>query len=111
MHWIPRVAHWRITQGCWSAMDFGGTATWFVDPPYDCPAGRRYAYRGVDFATLATWCRSRPGHVIVCEAEGADWLPFSVLRSGCAGMAAKSRARDVWWTTHSDALLPEALLV
>ena len=31
---------------------------------------------GIDFASLGEWCKSRPGHVQVCEAEPADWLPF-----------------------------------
>jgi 16S rRNA G966 N2-methylase RsmD len=73
-------------------------ATWFIDPPYQPhpakanasstpnPQGMGYA-RGcsaddLDFQALGQWAQSRPGQVIVCEQDGADWLPFRPLVSG-----------------------------
>jgi site-specific DNA-adenine methylase len=64
-------------------------ATWFIDPPYH--VGSRAQQRGMgyasgcnaaslDFAAVAEWSRSRKGQTIVCEQEGADWLPFEHLR-------------------------------
>ena len=34
----------------------------------------------IDYPSLGNWCMERKGQVIVCEQEGADWLPFEVLR-------------------------------
>lgn len=56
-------------------------ATWFIDPPYQQAnrRGYRYGASGINFNQLAEWCKSRRGQVIVCEQEGADWLPFVPL--------------------------------
>ena len=82
-------------------------ATWFVDPPYQPTRGMKtgqglgYApgctSRELDYGELAEWCRSRRGQVIVCEQEGADWLPFrpcgtSATRGASAGARSSGRA-------------------
>ncbi len=54
-------------------------AHWHIDPPYNNGAGRRYPYSDLDYESLAAWCKSRLGHVDVCENQGADWLPFQHL--------------------------------
>lgn len=61
-------------------------ATWFVDPPY---IGSRHHYlaRVDSLRSLSTWCRTRRGLTIVCEQDGAEWLPFTPFR------AAKSISR------------------
>lgn len=52
-------------------------ATWFIDPPYqDQGKHYKYASKDIDFDALGEWCKSRDGQVIVCENDGADWLPF-----------------------------------
>lgn len=85
----PRIRHWTITN-----VDYRELAnikgTWFIDPPYNNTAGNRYAFgsRGIDFAELAQWCYTREGNTIVCENEGADWMPFEVL---CKRRGVKSR--------------------
>lgn len=55
-------------------------ATWYIDPPYQ-NQGSNYEYssKSIDFRLLGEWCRSRDGQVIVCENDGADWLPFEYL--------------------------------
>jgi hypothetical protein len=64
-------------------------ATWFIDPPYHVdgrPQSRGMGYAegcnsfALDYEALATWCRERLGQKIVCEQDGADWLPFEHLR-------------------------------
>lgn len=64
-------------------------ATWFIDPPYHVdgrPQSRGMGYAegcnsfALDYQALATWCRSRTGQKIVCEQQGAVWLPFEHLR-------------------------------
>lgn len=76
---VEHIRHWRVIEGSYeSAPDVA--ATWFVDPPYQ-QAGRGYrcSSRDIDFANLGTWCRSLRGQVLVCEALGADWLPFQAF--------------------------------
>lgn len=53
-------------------------ATWFVDPPYT-DKGRYYRFHSIDYAGLAEWCLLRSGNLIVCEQDGAEWLPFEPL--------------------------------
>ncbi len=54
------------------------TACWFVDPPYQ-EAGTNYKHgsSGIDYKALGAWCANRSGQIIVCENQGADWLPFA----------------------------------
>jgi len=74
---VPLIQHWRIIHGDYSeAPDI--EATWFVDPPYQ-GLRRGYAYRGIDYDALGAWCMARRGQVIVCERDGAAWLPFRPL--------------------------------
>lgn len=85
---VEHIRHWRVIEGDYTdAPDV--EATWFVDPPY-VGVGRHYLAKVADYAQLAAWCRVRRGLTIVCEAEGADWLPFRRLR------AAKSIARGTY---------------
>lgn len=69
-------------------------ATWFIDPPYQRVL-RGYERSGVDYGQLADWCQTRRGQVIVCEQEGADWLPFEPVRElwGTCG----KRSVEVAW--------------
>ncbi len=76
---VPYIRHWTVQDGPYAdADDF--YATWFVDPPYQ-KAGRHYRHgsKAIDFAHLGEWCMTRQGQLIVCENEGADWLPFRPL--------------------------------
>ena len=65
-------------------------ATWFVDPPYALPpvptrtssprgAGYLFGADSLDYGVLGSWCLERAGQVIVCEGDGADWLPFNTV--------------------------------
>lgn len=74
---VEMIRHWTIIEGDYTlAPDI--EATWFIDPPYNNTAGMKYPWgpKKLDYPLLATWCRARAGQVIVCENEGADWLPF-----------------------------------
>jgi hypothetical protein len=76
---VERIRHWRVFEGDYSCVaDF--EATWFIDPPYAGPVGRRYRFSEIDFQSLALWTRARRGQVIACENEGATWLPFRPFR-------------------------------
>lgn len=73
---LEHIRHWRVIEGTYdNAPDI--QATWFIDPPYAL-AGKHYRFGAstIDYACLADFCRSRQGQVMVCENEGAAWLPF-----------------------------------
>lgn len=73
---VDYIRHWQIIEGSWSAAPYV-EATWFVDPPYQVE-GKHYIHKAsdLDFGRLAQGCCAMPGQVIVCENEGANWLPF-----------------------------------
>lgn len=85
-------------------------ATWFIDPPYQStglhPLSRGNGYApgcdadSLDFAALARWCHGRCGQLIVCEYEGADWLPFMPLVSGKNSVGGKHH--EVVWNRQVD---------
>jgi hypothetical protein len=50
----------------------------------------------VDYEALANWCRERRGQKIVCEPEGAAWLPFQHLR--LARNSIGHETAEVIWT-------------
>jgi hypothetical protein len=68
-------------------------STWFIDPPYQIiqkdnsifQNGNGYSRTcssdSLSYEDLGSFCKSRIGQTIVCEKEGSDWLPFSVLKS------------------------------
>lgn len=90
---IPLVQGWTIVEGDYTrAPDV--EATWFIDPPYQKKV-RGYAFRP-DFDLLAEWVLTRRGQVIVCEQQGADWLPFVPLAE-IVGVNGK-RSTEVIWT-------------
>lgn len=71
---VDYIRHWKVVEGSYAEIP-PVRATWFVDPPYQVK-GRHYRRSQIDYADLARWCRRRPGQLIVCENEGATWLPF-----------------------------------
>ncbi len=74
---VELIRHWKVSQGSYETAP-RDAETWFVDPPY-VDKGRYYRFRSVDYAALGAWCRDLPGFVIVCEQDGATWLPFEPL--------------------------------
>lgn len=91
------IRHWQVRWGSYGSLHVAEPATWFVDPPYRCKAGRRYPHgmTRLDYSALATWCRGREGQVIVCEQDGADWLPFVPMRRVTG---ARGRRLEVVWS-------------
>lgn len=73
------ISHWKVQ--CCSYRDIPNmTGTWYIDPPYQ-GAGKYYRHSQIDYEDLAAWCQSRQGQVMVCENQGADWLPFRPFSS------------------------------
>lgn len=74
---VGAIKHWQIIEGDYTEAP-NVTADWFIDPPYQ-KAGKSYPFHEINYEALARWCKGRSGQVIVCEAEGAQWLPFETL--------------------------------
>lgn len=101
---VESIRHWRVVDGGYEDLPDIGPATWFVDPPYET-AGRHYRYgsTGIDYASLAAWCRRRSGQVIVCENDGASWLPFKPWRVVRANrkLGADGMSKELLWVNHN----------
>lgn len=104
---LPRIRGWSVQCGPYTeAVCSDPTATWFVDPPYG-DKGKFYRVPFKSFLTLGEWCQTLPGSVIVCEGEGATWLPFQPLGSF---KTSKGRASEsVWLRSSASAVPPPSL--
>jgi hypothetical protein len=101
---VEAIKHWQIIEGDYNdAPDI--VATWHVDPPYQSKAGSYYPCQPASFADLGAWCRTRRGQVMVCEQEGANWLPFRPLGSfrSASGPGRPTRSAEVIWTNDETA--------
>jgi site-specific DNA-adenine methylase len=100
---IPSIRHWKIRNASYEIAP-NEAATWFVDPPYRGDCGKLYRCRleDKDYEKLGEWCQNRAGQVIVCEREGADWLPFSAFSTTKSTPGrGKSYSKEVVWLNHS----------
>lgn len=79
---VDKIRHWKVLLEGYEAIgEIAEPLTWFVDPPYE-KAGTHYTYGSdrIDYAHLGRWCQSLKGQVLVCENDGASWLPFQPWR-------------------------------
>jgi hypothetical protein len=97
---VGLIRHWTVELSDFADVPVGVDATWFVDPPYVGPDGTHYAASVADYGALGAWCRSLPGQVIVCEQEGANWLPFEPFHVSKANNAhgPDGTCREAIWT-------------
>lgn len=89
---VERIRGWQVQEASYESAPQGDTT--FVDPPYECK-GKFYRVRFKEFDALSYWCRARLGHTIVCENEGAAWLPFQPLGKF---KATRGCSTEVLWT-------------
>ena len=77
---LPKIKHWVIIEGDYLLDSPDVDATWFVDPPYQY-GGHEYTEggRGFDYSACRSFCDSRRGQLIVCEASPASWMDFTPL--------------------------------
>jgi hypothetical protein len=94
---VAKIKHWKIIEGDYTKAP-NIRATWFIDPLYNNKAGQCYEHHALDYSALGKWCRSRSGQTIVCENEGADWLPFRPFGVFKATMN-KPASREVIWAS------------
>ena len=88
------VRHWTIATQSYNTID-QCEATWFVDPPYT-NMGHAYRYSDIDYTDLARWCNNLKGQVMVCENEGADWLPFEPFNTPKDSMSKRNTPEVMW---------------
>jgi hypothetical protein len=83
-------------------------STWFIDPPYQELAEHYDASKKnpIDYDHLARWCMSRKGQTIVCEQDGATWLPFQRLGTFKA-VRGPLTCEEAIWTNEGCAYMPE----
>lgn len=99
---VPLIKHWQVNLCSWRDVPMQPQATWFIDPPYQ-EKGRFYRFNDIDYIGLASWCRALTlhGQVIVCEGEGASWLPFRPFceQVSCVVQGGRHRRTgEVIWT-------------
>lgn len=96
---VQYIRHWKILEGYENSSDWYGT--FFIDPPYQ-NAGKFYQRPFTDFKALAQFCKGLEGQVIVCEAQGADWLPFVPFKEikAAAGTKRDGVSKEVIWTNQ-----------
>jgi len=93
---VRHVRHWEVKNESYE--EAHGKATWFIDPPYQ-EAGSAYRFKFDKYKHLGRWSKQRRGQVIVCEAEGADWMRFKPFRtiSATKGIGRKGFSKEVIW--------------
>jgi hypothetical protein len=74
---LDKIKHWEIRHGSYDDIE-NQNATWFIDPPYQF-GGHAYVENVIDFKLLATWIKTRHGHIIACENTKADWMNFKPM--------------------------------
>jgi len=77
---LYKIKHWTIKNESYENCE-NIKATWYIDPPYNNKAGKYYTNNKIDYEYLSEWCKNLHGQIIVCENEGAEWLPFEPLVS------------------------------
>ena len=90
---VGLINHWNIIEGDYTLAP-DADATWFIDPPYE-DQGKQYPAQITDFPALAEWSQGRNGQVMVCESEGADWLPFKPVTT-VAGSSHRITTEVLW---------------
>lgn len=100
---VGYIRHWKVYNRSYDQAP-NRTATWFIDPPYNSAAGKWYRSGKPDYEFLASWILERFGQVIVCEHNGADWMPFRPLYSisGCKAQGkTKQRSEEGMYTSSN----------
>lgn len=94
---LDAIRHWNILLGDYREIR-NYNATWFIDPPYQNKPRNYHQYRiqDEDYTELASWSRSRKGQAIVCEHEGANWLPFRALHTSGQSQTNRPQKETIW---------------
>lgn len=99
---VDAIRHWEIHNVHYADAPAPKQATWFIDPPYQVPGTYyRFGSRHIDYEDLGDWCRTRRGQVIVCEYEGASWLPFQPFHTALSSRVGH-KYKEVVWISDTD---------
>jgi len=93
---LPEIRHWETKFGDYKDLP-DVEATWFIDPPYQF-GGEHYLVNDINYSELSEWCKTRKGHVIVCENSKANWLPFEPFT---AIQGQRSKTDEVVWVRET----------
>lgn len=76
---LHKIRHWKIFYNEYINIP-NKEATWFIDPPYQF-GGELYieSNKNINYQSLANYCKTRKGQIIVCENSKANWLDFKPL--------------------------------
>lgn len=100
---LHKIRHWKIVEGDYRDVS-NQEATWFIDPPYQF--GGEYYVKGnrdIDYSSLASWCESRMGQVMVCENTKATWMQFFPI--GNMGGSQHTTTEAIWTNTITQSAL------
>lgn len=90
------IRHWRIIEGDYTAAP-RVDATWFVDPPYQVKGvGYPNGSADIDYGHPRDWCMNLRGQVVVCENEGARWLPFQPFATVPSNQPGRTSREAIW---------------
>lgn len=94
---VEHIRHWRVIEGDYTAAP-SIVATWFIDPPYQIAGNKVYVHKAkdIDYDALGVWSKAREGQVMVCENDGAAWLPFRPLYSTTTAMNGACNQEALW---------------
>lgn len=96
---VEYIRHWRVHEV--SYLDLNNPhATWFIDPPY-CNKGVYYRHHTISYPQLGKWCLGRRGQIIVCEQDGATWLPGFPFEPLATIKSTRGTSKEVVWIGHS----------
>lgn len=91
---VEKIKHWKIYNDSYEKIP-NQEATWHIDPPYQKAGKYYFGYNKMNYTKLAGWSKERFGQVMVCENEGADYLPFQFLTEHMGSM--QKNTEVVWY--------------
>ena len=91
---LYKIKHWKIECKSYEEIE-NQEATWFIDPLRRGWDILQTQPKNIDFNHLSDWCREREGEVIVCEKQGASWLPFEPLTE-VKGLKTQNFQEAIW---------------
>jgi hypothetical protein len=83
---VEQINHWQIIENSSLPIIEEPTATnwtWFIDAPYQTLP--LFGSKNFPYDQLGKAVQNLKGQAIVCEREGADWLPFVPFRKVVTG--------------------------
>jgi hypothetical protein len=91
---VDKIKHWKIIKNTYENIP-NQEVTWHIDPPYQKAGKYYFGYNKMNYNKLGQWCKERLGQVMVCENQGADYLPFEFLTIHQGSM--QSNIEVVWF--------------